>query len=147
MSRVRLIGNVVLDTIFAVFGTAVLASGIPRSVPHSGADVIWRAWIVSTVIAGLLGILATRYRAAGTEVWAWLIPAGVFVCRASLYAFNRSGLVTHFSGYDCAIGLQKSDCTDFLVFAVPLIRAASYSTAALLTRRAATRLRKNEKTV
>src|SRR5947207_15797986 len=134
MSRLRLIGNVILDTLFAVFGTAVFSSGIPRSVPHSGADVIWRTLIVSTVIAALLGILATRYRSAGTEVWAWLIPAGVFACRALLYTFNRRPwLLTNFSGYDCAIGLQKSDCTEFFIFTVPLVRAASYSTAALLT--------------
>ena len=136
MNRLRVIGNILLDTLAAIFGTALLSSAIPHLVPHSGADVIWRVWIVSTVLASLLGILAARYRAAGTEVWAWLIPAGVFACRALLYAFGRrTGLVTRFSGYDCAIGLQKPDCTDFFAFTVPFIRGAAYSTAALVTLR------------
>jgi hypothetical protein len=146
MNKLRVIGNVLLDTLIAVFGTAALESSIPHPVPQSGANVIWRVWITSTAIASLLGVLATRYRASKTGVWAWLIPAGVFAFSALLYAFSRStGFATHFSGYDCAIGLQKSDCNEFFIVTVPFIRGASYSTAALLTLRISARLTKGKR--
>lgn len=143
LNKLRMIGNVVLDTLIAVFGSAALESGIPRPVPHSGTEVIWRAWIMSIALASLLGVLATRYRASKTGVWAWLIPAGVIAFRGLLYAFSsNTGFPAHFSGYDCAIRLEKSDCYDFLIVTVPFVRAVSYSTAALLTARISSWLKK-----
>jgi len=144
-NRLRVISNVVLDTLIAVLGSAALESSIPRLVPHSGAQVIWRAWIMSIVIASLLGVLATRYRASKTGVWAWLIPAGVFVFSALLYAFSRStGFATHFSGYDCATRLEKSDCNEFFIVTVPFIRGVAYSIAALSTLQIIARLKKRK---
>jgi len=146
MSRLRTIGNVVLDTLIAVFGTAALESSIPRPVPHSGADVIWRVWITSSVIATLLGVLATRYRASKTGIWAWLLPSVLFAFGAVLYVGGRRlGFVNQFSGYDCAISLQKSDCNQFFIFTIPFIRGAFYSIAALLTLRISDRLSKRKR--
>jgi len=140
MNRLRRIGNVVLDTLIAVLGTAALESSIPHRVAHSGADIILRAWITSAVIASLLGVLATRYRASKTGVWAWLLPGAMFAFGALLYlSGRRSGFTNQFSGYNCAIGLEKSDCNDFIIFTLPFIRGAAYSTAALLTLRISTR--------
>jgi len=136
MTKLRLFGNVILDTLIAVFGPAVLESGIPHRAPHSGAEIIWRVWITSIVIASVLGVLVTRYRSSRTGMWAWLIPATVFAVRALLYVSGRStGFASHFSGYDCAIGLQKSHCNDFLGVTLPFIRGLFYSTTALLTLR------------
>lgn len=136
MSKLRFFGNVALDTIIAVFGTAVLESSLPHRTPHSGDEIIWRIWMTSTVVATVLGVLATRYGARKTAVWAWIIPVGVFAVGALFYASRWStGFATHFSGYDCAVGLQKSDCRDFFGITVPVIRGLSYSAAAQLTLR------------
>jgi hypothetical protein len=132
MSKLRLFGYVVLNTLTAVFGTAVLESSLPHVFhPRSGSEVIWRVWITSSILSALLGILATRFRIAKAAGWAWLIPAFVLAGRALIY-LSRGGVrfAFLFSGYDCAVGLGKSDCNEFFVFTLPLIRGLSYSAAA-----------------
>jgi hypothetical protein len=136
MTKLREASYVVLNTLIAVFATAAIQTRIPHPVPHSGADVIWREWITSTFVAALLGVLAGRYRTAKTAGWAWLIPAAVFALRALRHLFgSNSRFWSHFSGYDCAVGLVEADCHDFLSITVPLIRGLSYSAAARLALR------------
>lgn len=86
------------------------------------------------------------FRTAKTAGWAWVIPAVFFSWRALIYALTlRTGFATHFSGYDCAIGLQKHDCDEFFAVTVPLIRGLSYSAAARLASRITSRgAQKNE---
>jgi len=142
MSKLRAFGYFVLNTLIAVFGTAAIESRLPHAVPHSGADVIWRVWITSIAIATLLGVFAARFRTSKSAGWAWLIPGGVFAFIALLYLFGRNTRFwTHFSGYDCAVGLQGADCNDFLSVTAPLIRGLSYSAAARLALRISVRLK------
>ena len=145
MTKVRAMGYVVLNTLIAVFGTAVVETKIPHAVPHSGADVIWREWITSTIIAALLGVLASHYRTSKTARWAWLIPAGVFAFTALLYLFGRNiRFWSHFSGYECAVGLEEADGHAFLSITVPLLRGVSYPAAALFALRISARLRESK---
>jgi hypothetical protein len=113
-----MIGYVVLNTIAAVFGPGLLESSLPDVFhPRSGPGIVWKLWITSLILSALLGMLATRSRVSETARWAWLIPAVVFSTRALVYASTRStGFASTFSGYDCAVGLQKHYCYDFLEF-------------------------------
>ena len=141
MGRLRSFGYVVLNTLIALLGPSVLRSILPP-VFHlrSGAEIVGFVWITSIIFAGLLAILATRYRTAKTAGWAWLIPAVVFAWRALLYQFSGStGSASVFSGYECAIGLQRDDCNEFFAYTVPLIRGLSYSAVAKLLFRIAAR--------
>lgn len=142
MTNLRAIGYVVLNTLIAVFGTAAIETRIPHAIPHSGSDVIWREWITSTIVAALLGVVASHYRTSKTAGWAWLIPAGVFAFSVVVYLFGRNiRFWGHFSGYDCAITLEESDCHGFLSITVPLIRGTSYSAAAYFALRLSARLK------
>lgn len=136
MARLRILGSIVLNTVMALVGPAVLSSSLPQFHPHTGLGVIWRVWITSIIYAGFFGIVAVRmvlFRTAKTAGWAWVIPAAIFFWRALSYMLTRStGFATHFSGYDCAIGLQRHDCDEFFAVTVPLIRGLSYSAAARL---------------
>jgi hypothetical protein len=134
MNNLRILGYLALNTLMAIIGPVVLESPVWHVFPtRSGLDLIVKTWLLSIIFAGLLGTLATRYRTADTAAWAWLIPATLFSYRALAYVFSRhTGLLTHFSGYDCGRGLQKHDCQEFLVFTVPFIRSSFYSAAARL---------------
>jgi hypothetical protein len=139
MASFRLISYVVLNTLVALLGPVVLSSSLPPFHPHTGLGIIQKAWITSIVFAGFLGVVAVRaepLNAAKTAEWAWVIPAVIFSWTALNYTLTRStGFATHFSGYDCAIGLQKYDCTEFLAVTIPLARGLSYSAAAKLASR------------
>jgi len=139
MASFRLIGYVVLNTLAALLGPVVLSSSLPPFHPHTGLGIIQKAWITSIVFAGFLGVVAVRavrLNAAKTAEWAWVIPAVIFSWTALSYTLTRStGFAPHFSGYDCAIGLQKHDCTEFLAVTIPLVRGLSYSAAARLASR------------
>lgn len=129
MSKVRFVGHVVLDSIAAVFGTTFLEYNLSRLL-HSdtGGGFICRTWIASVLLAGFLGAVIARYGKPKTAVWAWVLPGLVFCGRTAVYmAMWRTGFVATFSGYECAVGLQRHDCQDFLEFTVPLIRGTSYS--------------------
>jgi len=139
MARFRLVGYVILNTLVALLGPAVLSSSLPPFHPHTGVGIIQKAWITSIVFAGFLGVVAVRavrLHAGKAPEWAWVIPAVIFSWRALIYTLTRStGFATHFSGYDCAIGLQTHDCTEFLAVTIPLVRGLSYSTGARLASR------------
>jgi len=115
----------------------------PSFHPHTGLGIIWKEWITSIIFAGFLGVLAVRavrFRTAKTARWAWVIPAVIFGWRALVYTLTwNTGFATHFSGYDCAIGLQKHDCSEFLTVTIALARGLSYSAAARLASRIAPR--------
>jgi hypothetical protein len=139
MARFRLVGYVVLNTLVALIGPALVSSIFPPFHPHTGLGIIEKAWITSIVFAGFLGVVAVRavlLNAANTAEWAWVIPAVIFLWRGLIYTLTKgTGFATHFSGYDCAIGPQKHDCTEFLAVTIPLVRGLSYSAAARLASR------------
>jgi len=147
---------VLLNTLIAVFGPAALESLVhplrlfnPYSFwPYSGVAILLAEWFTEIVSTALYGLVVAKVTLSKTAVWSWVIPTGLFLCRASVCrAQHRLGLLTgntgfasHFSGHDCAIGLQRSECGDFWIFTFPLIRGLSYSaTARLVLRRSVAR--------
>lgn len=137
MHGLRFVGNVVLHTVAAIFGTMLLATPVSRLVrADTAGGVILSSWISSIVFGALIGALIAGYRKSETANWAWVIPGVIFVCRAGIYLGTwRTAFVSTFSGYECAIGLQHHNCEDFFVFSIPLIRGASYSAGAWLVMR------------
>ena len=56
LRKIRTWVVVVVNTVVAVFGTAILESPLAQTVhPHTGLGVIWREWITSIVVAGPSG--------------------------------------------------------------------------------------------
>lgn len=141
VGKMKFIGYVVANTIAATFGPALLDGEIAHAMrPKTAVDVVWRSWLASILFAGLMGALIARYRRSETAIWAWALPGIIFLCRALLYVTMwRTGFIATFSGYECAIGLQRHDCQDFFVFSIPLIRGASYSVGAWLFLQVSTR--------
>ena len=130
----RFVVYVVADSVAAIFGTTLVSHTLAKFLrAGSAGGVILREWVLSILIAGLLGALIAAYRKSNTSIWAWVLPGLAFLLRALLYVTRwRTAFFATFSGYECAISLQQHDCQDFFVFSVSLIRAASYSAGAWL---------------
>jgi hypothetical protein len=154
-NRSRLLLCVFLNTLLAVFGPAALEVLVrPSRIIniyalwwHSPRAFLARQWVTEIVAGALFGVVAGKVGWSKAAVWSWLIPGAVFVCAAGVYLAHHqlgflsgnTGFISHFSGYDCAFGLQRSECSDYLGFTLPLTRVLSYSVTArvvgLLARR------------
>ena len=136
----RIAGLSILDLLGAVLVPAIIEGSVWRLVPvHSVGAVVLKEWCLSVPIAAFMGFMMYRSWHSRSSKWVW-IPVGFwFGLRALPFIFRphvhgvlaeNSGFWFHFSGAACSIDI--SNCHDFLVFSVPLIRALSYSIAALL---------------
>lgn len=136
----RVAGLFILDLFGAVVVPAILEGSVWRLIPvHSVAAVVVKEWCLSLPCSAFMGLMMYRFWRSGTSKWVWILPALWFGSEAIPYAarpdthsvFSKnSGFWFHFSGAACAT--EISNCRDFYAFTVPLIRALSYSGAALL---------------
>jgi hypothetical protein len=147
-NNLRLLLYVFLNTLLAVFGPAALESLVHPSRLFNAYALWWRSpvaflateWITEIVGGALFGVVAAKIGWSKAAVWLWLIPTAVFVLAAGGYLSHHqpsfltrnTGFISHFSGYDCVLGLQGSECNDYLRFTLPLIRVLSYSALALV---------------
>jgi hypothetical protein len=139
----RTTGLFIMDLLTAVLGPAILEGSVWRLLPlHSVSAVVLKERCLDVTCAALMGFLMYRTWHSASSKWVWILPALWFAFRAIPYAgrshvhsvfSQESGFWTHFSGAGC--GAEVSDCRDFFSFAVPLIRALSYSGAAVLASR------------
>ena len=139
----RVVGLFILDFLGAVVVPAILEGSVWRLIPvHSVAAVVVKEWCLSLPCAAFMGFMMYRFWRTGTSKWVWIFPALWFGLKAIPYATEpnthsvlseNSGFWFHFSGAACAA--EISNCRDFYAFTVPLIRALSYSGAALLASR------------
>jgi hypothetical protein len=139
----RAVGLLILDLLGAVVVPAMLEGTVWRLIPvHSVAAIVVKEWCLSLPCAAFMGFMMYRFWRSGTSKWVWVLPALLFALWAIPYAtrshthsvfLENSGFWFHFSGAACAADV--SNCRDFYAFTVPLVRALSYSGAALLASR------------
>ena len=135
LKKIRTWAVVVVNTLIAVFGTAILESPLARVIhPHTGLGVIWREWIISIVVAGGLGFAAARHWRSGGAKWSWILPSVFFVSMVLIGLGSGHG-TARFSGYNCAAELGGPDCWLFFACTVPFVRGIAYSAAAVLASR------------
>ena len=132
----RAVGTFLLNVAIAVFGTAMIESSIWSLIGHAGSvsEVEAREWLLSLTIAALLGFVVSRQWRTASAVWVWVLPLASFAFGVLLYTTTTSSVLAgrsvseHFLAPDCL--RNKDACSDFLIFTVPAVRAASYSVAA-----------------
>jgi hypothetical protein len=132
MQNLSVWASVAINSLIAVFGTGIIEFPLARILhSHSGGEVILREWIASLILAGPLGFLMQRSWKTGAAKWSWIIPTIFFFFGILIHiAMGRS--VSRFSGYDCAVRLNRLSCRDFFLFTVPLARGVAYSFGAIL---------------
>ena len=130
----RFIGLLIVHTLIAVIGTAVLEHAVWRVFPsHSVVGVLWKEWIFSIMFATLIGFGMWRTWQSSTAKWTWVIPVlwftvGVLSVAGSGDATGRIfGLHTE--------SLTRADTRSFFAFTVPMVRAIFYSVGAYISSR------------
>jgi len=132
-------GTLILHTIVALLGTAVLETAIGQAFrPHSIAAVLWKEWTLSLLCAGFIGFFMWRTWRGSAAKWVWVLPGvwfGLWLVLALSASHSPSvlvggGLWDQFSGAACDGGLRASGCRNFLVFTIPFVRGVAYSIGA-----------------
>jgi len=138
----RFCGAVILHTVAAILGTAVLESAIGKAFrPHSLAAILWKEWILSLLCAGFIGFFTWRTWRGSAAMCAWILPSlwFAFMFLLALPANQRqsvlvgAGLWAQFSGAACGSGLRALGCRNFFVITIPFVRGISYSAGAGLS--------------
>jgi len=131
----------ILHTIVAIFGTAVLDTAFGKAFhPHSLAAILWKEWILSLVCATFIGFFMWRTWRVSAAMWVWILPCLWFALRflpallgsQSHSALIGRGLSEQFSGAACEGGTRALGCINFFVFTIPFVRGVSYSAGAFL---------------
>ncbi len=137
MKLLRDIGLYLGHLLTAVFGTAILTIGLGRLFhPAAIIGVLWKEWILDILLAGLLGILASRISRSRLALWVWILPAVWFGLRLLSIVpviHSRQGQISlwyEISGQDCVHRITDYGCVNFFTFTIPLLRSAAYSLGA-----------------
>lgn len=129
----RFCGLVLLNVVVALLGTAVVETAFGEVIPaHSLAVVLWKAWTLSIVCAGLIGFGMWRTWRSDPAKWTWILLTLWFTARFLPAAFSQRHVLHQFSGAACGNGVS-GECLDFLVFTIPFIRGLSYSFGAYVS--------------
>ena len=129
INSLKFLGALVLSTLVALFGTAAVGSPISRALrPHTIAGVLEREWILSIVVAGVLGFFVWRSWKFAASRWVWVLPTVWFGLRFILAltepsyhsVFVHKNLWTRFSGLECAEGPRAPGCVDWFLFTLRL---------------------------
>jgi hypothetical protein len=135
----RAVGEFVFNYVVAVFGTAMMESSIWSRIGHANSvsGVLAREWLLSTMIAALLGVFVGRRWLSKTATSVWILSAAVLAFRILLYGISNdtsplgfSALSRHFLAPNLG-----DTWSDFFVFTIPAARTASYSLAAWISLR------------
>jgi hypothetical protein len=138
----RIVGELLLNFVVAVIGTAMMESSIWSLIghAHSTFGVAAREWLLGLTLAALLGFYVGRRWHSKSAMWVWILPAAFFAFGILLYGTHRNSSVLagssfseHFFAPDCLT--DRTACRDFFLFTIPAARTASYSVAAWVSMR------------
>jgi hypothetical protein len=124
----RFAGFLIVQTVIALIGTAIIEHAIWRLVPaHSVVGILWKECILSATCAVLIGFGMWKIWPTSAAKWAWVLLAlwftfGLLTRQSDVLG----GLFVVHSG----TALVAPGPASFFVFAVPLLRAAFYSIGA-----------------
>jgi hypothetical protein len=138
----RFCGALILNTIVALIGAAVLESAIGKAFhPQTLAAVLWKEWTLSLLCAAFVGFFMLRTWRTNAAMWVGVLPRLWFGLNLGLVlsaSHGRSvlvggGLWSQFSGTACEDGLLAVGCRKFFIVTIPLIRGVAYSVGACLS--------------
>lgn len=136
------VGALLLNTFIACFCTPLLERGIGTIFhSHSFAALLLKWWTLDPIFAAGLGFSVYRLWKTNSVAWTWVLPALWFGLRFipavlsadSQSVFSTRSVWSHFSGIDCAEGLQAVGCRQFLLFTLPFVRGVFYALGAYLS--------------
>jgi len=111
--KLRWLGMFVVDTVLAIFGTAIFEGALYRAIPaHTISAILWKEWCLDISCATLVGFLMYRTWKSSSTKWVWVLPMLWFSFGVLANGFKPSHSVfygdsafghflTRFSGTDC----------------------------------------------
>jgi hypothetical protein len=125
LRTLRFVGFLIVHTVIAIIGTAIVEHAIWRLVPaHSVVGILWKECILSATCAMLIGFGMWKIWPTSAAKWAW-VPLALWFTFGFL---TRQGDVWGgLFGFHSGTVLVAPDTRSFFEFTVPLLRAASYS--------------------
>lgn len=127
----RFVGFLIVHTLIALIGTAIVEHAIWRLVPaHSVVGIPWKECILSATCAILIGLGIWKICPTAAAKWVW-VPITLWFTFGFLTRQGDvwGGLFDFHSG----TALVAPDTRSFFVFTVPLLRIASYSIGAYIS--------------
>lgn len=140
MRTLKFVGALILHTLSALLGTAILESTIWSAFPmHSVAGVLWKELLLGAVCAGFIGFFIWRRWSSKAATLAWILPGVWFALGSMLLSgsghsrvFSDGSLWGRLSGIACNDG-SAAGCRTFFAVTVPLVRGISYSIGAYVS--------------
>lgn len=132
MDWLKRLGAFLLNIVIAIFGTAIVTSPFAFVLrPHSIHAVLLKGYVMSAILAAVIGFFVYRRWGSGTAKWVGVIGACWFAFRLlALMGGGLSGMWTEMSGIGCVNGVRNLACMNWLVFTLPTLRLISYSLGA-----------------
>ena len=125
-------GFVVMNVIIAVIGTAILDTGVRRSIPsHSIAAILWKECILSIICGAGIGFSVSRIWRNSAAKWTWVLPA-VWFAFALIAVAGRGQVFGRLFGFGSG-NFGAAEIRTFFAFTVPLLRGVSYSAGAYIS--------------
>jgi hypothetical protein len=130
LNALRFLGFLLVNVLIAVIGTAILETGISMAIPsHTMIAVFWKELVLSIVCATLIGFGVWRMWRTNAAKWTWVVPLFWFLF--GLLAGAGRGI---WGAHESVLQQTSAqEMRNFLVFTVPLIRAAAYSVGAYIS--------------
>ena len=130
LSALKFFGQLVVNIIVAVIGTAILTTAIGKALPvHSLDAILWKEWSLSIGCAAVIGFAMWPTWRSRAAPWTWVLPTLWFGVKFVL-AIGRGPLLFQFSGEACVDGVRPGGCINWFVFSIPFVRSIFYSLGA-----------------
>jgi hypothetical protein len=124
----RFVGFLMVHTVIAIIGTAIVEHAIWSVVPaQSVVGILWKECILSTICATSIGFGVRRIWQTSAAKRSWILPAVWFTFG---FLTSHGDVWGGIFGLHSGSALVAPDTKSFLVFTVPLLRAAFYSVGA-----------------
>ncbi len=140
-SSLRWMGILLLHTLTALIGTAIVATPVERLWrPQTTSGVVMREWILSVTIALALGIFNQSAKKSRPGLYVWILPTGLAaVWSLAFVSIPRNSVLQPtssftdvFSGRTCSLTGYSPECRAWIIFSISAARGICYSVGGLV---------------
>ena len=132
MDWLRKLGAFLLNTVIAIFGTAIVTFPFAFFLrPHTIQAILVKGYATSAVVATLIGFFVYRRWGSSSAKWVGVVGVCWFMFRLLTPLGGGMSLMgPEMSGIGCVNGVRNLACMNWLVFTLPTLRLVSYSLGA-----------------
>lgn len=150
MPRLKSLGWLVVHTLIALLGTAIVSTPFMKLIrPHSIFTILAKEYLIGCTCAFILGVALQHKWWTPVAKWTWCVPTiwlALRVVSVTTFVGPHVSLWSQFSGSGCSFGFRNVGCRNWFLFTIPFVRCVSYSLGSCVSlRRPAMRTREARK--